>query len=1016
MPRLRLVAFVALTTAALCVGGCPPPPVDDGGGPGEEGESEGEGEGEGEGEDLPTATVALRPQFALPADGVSAFSVSIQLAGPHAGGRAVTVRTVPAGPDDVGGTSGADGALVVNLVSTIAGTFAIEVDVDGFVVDVGDATVEFSVCRSLEDTFLVDAWPVALSRCVGCHNEFGFSPSLGARFVLPFPGDDGFASRGVAAVRDMLAFTAADGLDVDTATLTPEQRATLLLEDDEATLPLMLANPILGDITGHTGGVVISAAEAVEIRRFRSFIARVEAGADTCGAGSVNGISDEDLVPELTLLSPRETLKRAALTLNARNPSAAELLAVTDEATLANALDSVIDDVRTEVRLLEVWNDWLLTDAALGQNPSYVGQSFPLRTFFEKLQSEGARGNNSCNDSVATDCCRVAEDPLNLDADPDNNVAPRPENVLCEQKRLEVRTALAREPLEILRRIWRDDRPASQMITGEFTIVNPALARIYGLLQGDGRTFRDGTTTAFNATPADDATETRLVRVINTAANRITTRNASLDAWPHQGILSTPSWLRRYATTTSNRERTRARFIYEGLLGVPVMQLAAFATPEIPAGKSLENLTWDTQPCIVCHTLLDPVAGTFNHFAGSGGALIARRPCRADGMRAPGFGFVALPGSGDADEGLPRPALDLDDCVAAGDGTGAGANDTQAPVRLDWLTDQVSAHPRFAYAVVLPLFEGLTGAPILNAPDSVVDPDFTAKARAFASQQKEIARAVAAFRAGNGRFRPVVKAILMGASFRAAATAGDQDADTDRALELLRVGDGALLTTPEVLDRKITALVGVPWAHLRNPAAPNALADDAFYSIFAGGIDSATVTVRSRDPVAVRAAVARRLGNEVSCIAVPQDFSIVDPAQRRLFGDVEMSDVPIDADGNVVGAADARVRTQIRTLHQTLWNEDVIDEAEVDASHALFIAALQAYRSPATGTTPVNIGATCQAVSAFVRGTRTPYPANGTVVIDGIERRRVNADPDFVVRAWSAVLSSILADSRFLFE
>jgi len=168
--------------------------------------------------------------------------------------------------------------------------------------------------------------------------------------------------------------------------------------------------------------------------------------------------------------------------------------------------------------------------------------------------------------------------------------------------------------------------------------------------------------------------------------------------------------------------------------------------------------------------------------------------------------------------------------------------------------------------------------------------------------------------------------------------------------------------------------------------------------------------------VAVRAAVARRLGNELSCIAVPQDFSIVDPAQRRLFGDVEITDVPLDAGGAVVAAADAKVRTQIRTLHQKLWNEAVVDEAEVEASHALFIAALQAYRAPATGNTPANLGNTCQAVSEFVRGTRTAYPAAGTVVIDGVEHRRVSADPDFTVRAWSAVLSSVLADSRFLFE
>jgi hypothetical protein len=114
------------------------------------------------------------------------------------------------------------------------------------------------------------------------------------------------------------------------------------------------------------------------------------------------------------------------------------------------------------------------------------------------------------------------------------------------------------------------------------------------------------------------------------------------------------------------------------------------------------------------------------------------------------------------------------------------------------------------------------------------------------------------------------------------------------------------------------------------------------------------------------------------------------------------------------------VRAQIRRLHNVLWQEAEVDEAEVEASYALFLAALNELRTPADGSTTLPaIGGTCQAASKFVAtpdGVRPPFPATGTVVIDGVEHRRVTTDATFTVRAWMAVTSAILADARFLFE
>jgi hypothetical protein len=931
-----------------------------------------------------------------------------------------------------------NGLLTFALRSTIDGTFDLELVIDGAVVAVDAEAVVFTACRSLENTFIRDAWPVVLSRCVGCHNEFGYAPSVGARFVLPFPGDDNFTARGIAAVRNVMEQNSAEGLDVDVSALDIDQRQALRVSEADETIPLILANPVLADVTGHAGGVVVSPAEQEEIARFRSFIARLQTSEDTCGVGSDNGLPDDDILNLTTSLPHREVFKRAALALTGDNTSEAVLNTIVDESSLESALDNLLaTNRRVEDRLGEIWNDWLLTDARIGTVPVYLGVSFPRRSFFNPLQSEGASRANSCNDSSG-DCCRVPESPENLDNNPDNDVPLRPENVRCEELRVQLLDSAGREPIELMKRIWRDGLPAETMLTGDWTVVDPALAGAYGLVAEDGRTFLDGVTQAFAPTTSDDEIERRRVRLINTTSNNITRRNPSIDAWPHQGILTTPAFLTRYPNTASNRERTRARVIMENFLGIPVMKLAAFATPELPPGQSLENLTWDTQPCVVCHTVIDPIASVLNIFPNATANLTIRRSCRIDGMRPPGFGFIALPGSGSEGEGQPRPSLeDEQDCltVAAAcggdepcatpfDGRGEGVVDDKGAARIKWLADRVTEHPRFAYAVVVPLYEGLIGQKLISAPDSLIDPDFDAKARAFEAQQREIEILVSAFRAGGGRFQPVVKAILLSRSFRAEAVSANLDGNTARALELLAIGQKSKLMTPEVLARRIQLLTGIEWNRVRNPNQKEQLAAGGQYNVFMGGIDSETVTVRSRDPVAIRAAVARRFGNEFACVAVPQEFAIVPPTERRLFRLIDLGETPIAADGSIDATIEARVLSQIRRLHTVLWSEEVLDEEEVAASYDLFLAAIREMQSPEDGsTTPTAFGVPCQAVTKYAAtadGVRPAFPAAGTVDITIGDRvvphRRVNQDPTFTVRAWMAVLSTIIADPRFIFE
>ena len=132
---------------------------------------------------------------------------------------------------------------------------------------------------------------------------------------------------------------------------------------------------------------------------------------------------------------------------------------------------------------------------------------------------------------------------------------------------------------------------------------------------------------------------------------------------------------------------------------------------------------------------------------------------------------------------------------------------------------------------------------------------------------------------------------------------------------------------------------------------------------------------------------------------------------RKVFRLIELTDVPLDEGGTELADVKAKVRAQVARLHTQFWNEPVADDVEIDAGVELFLNALRAMRAEGTS----DALSPCQATATFTPE-RLPYPATGTAVVDGIERRRVTTDSTYVVRAWMAVLSSVLADPRFIME
>ena len=82
-------------------------------------------------------------------------------------------------------------------------------------------------------------------------------------------------------------------------------------------------------------------------------------------------------------------------------------------------------------------------------------------------------------------------------------------------------------------------------------------------------------------------------------------------------MLNTNSFLFRYPTTATNRNRARARWTYYHFLGVDI-EKSASRTMDPVALADTNNPTMHNPACTVCHIVMDPVSGAFQDYGDDG--------------------------------------------------------------------------------------------------------------------------------------------------------------------------------------------------------------------------------------------------------------------------------------------------------------------------------------------------------------------------------------------------------------
>jgi hypothetical protein len=735
-------------------------------------------------------------------------------------------------------------------------------------------------CVSNEQFFQEEIYVKTLAvKCVGCHNSTGAAK------------DTSFILRG--------SEWGPDYLEQNLEMFSQMSR----LEYDG--VPWILAKPT--QMVSH-GGMVQFEKDSDEYNAFASMVARVNEPV-ACDEVDVA----EEFFDGVELLDEVATLRKASLALVGRLPTIEEEQLVRDGGF--EALDGVLDQMMTTEpfydRLIEIYNDQFLTD----------------RYYPETRATELLGG-------------------LTIDGDDGGDGTPVYPNMfwyenLPEEEMLEAEEfankGLSRQSLELVAHVVRNDMPFTEILTADYTMVNPFSAKSFGV---DAQ-FETGAYDEFVP--------------------------AKIPGIPHAGVLTNSIYMNRFPTTATNRNRHRARMVFQFFLATDVLRLGE--RPLVDATAALpDNPTLNHSACSVCHDVIDPMAGALQNWNEAG--YYSPPPTWYPEMAQPGFGDAIMPVS-------------------------------EKPRSEQWLAQQLIADPRFAISPVHILFKGLSGQEPLREPSDVNDEHYLAKIRAFDVQSSVFQEIAAQFAEDNYNLKTVVKEIVKTPYYRAANATGLTE---EREAELAEVGTGRLLT-PEQLHRKVEAITGQPW---RRQDGVNFLLSEEEYLIFYGGINSDDVTQRITEPNGVMANVATRMANEMACGTVAADFT-KDPSERMMFPFVELGFEPEDENGFEVSGASSAIKANIQYLHQRLLGEFVdLDDAEINRTYQLYLDVWKDGRDklmlpPEQGGYQVGLGL-CAATTDLWTG--MPLP----------EDRQIFNDETYTVRAWMAVISYLLADYRFLHE
>ncbi len=464
------------------------------------------------------------------------------------------------------------------------------------------------------------------------------------------------------------------------------------------------------------------------------------------------------------------------------------------------------------------------------------------------------------------------------------------------------------------------------VITTPFYVLNPYAAFIFGQNPNDG--------TFSNALERNEWRKIEDIKADGNMVEHLDVRfyaiadgddpnniNRIFERPSVSGWLTMPTFLNRYPSTATNLNRMRSNEVHNKFLAVDIMSLVSFTVD--PNQPLPDNATLQGFSCRVCHAAMDPLGGHFLNYTrnqptyydsshGSIGRIMDDRP--------------------DTSENECANKKEEEECVRTPGYKGSLLSEELMHEALPSLGQQIANDDRFSLAVVRWLHESLLGLIPLKPPKDKFNPYYSEMVDAYLAQHHEIERVRTIFVESGYNLRAAIAAILNGRIYRIKKAKFSNEYQK-RVYDFAGVGAGQRLI-PEQLNRKIYDTLGYPWLKKAEDIEDietdvELLDNHDWYKLMYGGIDNRDVIKRDRDPSPISAAIARRMAVQMACLVVPQEFSYLDPAERRLFRFVDI-ETTTDSDQGAI-------EEQIQWLFLALYGEYLpLNDTEITAAMNLF--------------------------------------------------------------------------------
>lgn len=676
----------------------------------------------------------------------------------------------------------------------------------------------------------------------------------------------------------------------------------------------LMAKPLGQD--SHGGGVIYSSPADSDYLNLLAFLSAVQAEALT----GVTTTTATSIFDSVVGMSNEETLRKSALLFAGRLPTALETNTVVGlgDAALRSAIRSLMQGDGFSEFLLEGANDQLLTEALSGGMFNIVNRKYYP------------------------------------------NSAIYYQNPALRARAITIAGALAEEPIRLIEYIVQQERPYTEVVTADYAMMNPYSAEIYNssLSFTDPENFDEWQ-------PAQITDYFRCTVCIQNSPDII--YDIPTD-YPHAGLLNSPAFLSRYPSTATNRNRARSRWAYYYFLGVDIEGIADRTTDQ-SALQDENNPTLNNPNCIVCHDIMDPVAGAFQNYSDDG--FYRNRQNGTDSL-PPSYKFSANSGYQVGDTWYS-------DMLAPGFGAQIAPN---AENSIQWLGQEFAKDSRFGFGTVNFWYPVVMGRDPYPEPENPEDLDYLSKLAAYAAEQEmmnEVASNFVSGTAGSGQhnLKDLLVDLVMADHFRSSSVSQTSELQV---IELAEIGKGKLLT-PEQLNQKLKSALGFEWSYGRGDAL------DQVYGLIYGGIDSIGITERATELTTLMSTVVTTMANETACSITNLDFTR-SQENRLLFPFVELGSTPSNAQ--------VAIRNNIHYLHEQLLGEQLeLDSIEVDATYALFTEILNA-RQAANKPSAVS-------------------SATELCIFENVPNAIQN-DPNQTLRSWAVVINYLMRDYRFIHE